>query len=611
MNSALKLSLSTWVAQTIITGFVAVVGVCTPITLIAQAAGLPFRVYWVAVTAAVVLAVGLVMWASRRFWPSVEERDVANLALLAVVSLAAMLLALITSRPDADDYYYVPNARYFLQNPDAPMDFAIHQLVTEGEPVISYAQQNALASDHLRAVAAWIFHVDYLVIYYAWSSAVAAALIPIAYYFLISRFTASPREALLGAVAALGLLLVLTDTHRTFGNFAIPRIYQGKAVLLAVGLPAFAALGLSFLMGSSHRLFFWAALVAASLAMLGMSGSAIPLLAVLTVGLAAGWLWANPAGLVRPNVLRQTALRLAAFGASLGFVAAYALFLRSRVTYPFGIGSPMAAGFPTDYLGHLLFFVNPDNPRTPVAVGVCLVLAALLLRGQTGRLLAGWAAAITMAFLNPLVAPFLMDKFTTPNVYFRLFYAYPFPLVGGLILVELARRVNWHPRQAVARGAAFALLAVCIAIYVADEARVDYLAFRIEKFPARPLEVARGLVAAAPPGLMLTPVPDPLELYGVVPMVDANYPQMLIRSDLWESWLADPYDRGLRYNAALFAGGLLKYRADFERLLSKYPIRSVVIVKSVADFASVPDMLAEHQLTRSAGVGRYVVFWKP
>jgi len=75
------------------------------------------------------------------------------------------------------------------------------------------------------------------------------------------------------------------EQHRSFGNFAFNRIFQAKAVLLAVGLPLFGALTIDFFQSPDKR--NWLYLFSASVATAGLSNSAAVLIPLLAVVLAA------------------------------------------------------------------------------------------------------------------------------------------------------------------------------------------------------------------------------------------------------------------------------------------------------------------------------------
>src|SRR5688500_20221396 len=99
----------------------------------------------------------------------------------------------------------------------------------------------------MRGAAARISGLSILTIYYLVTPAVIGALIPLAIYYLASRFTSQSIDAALGTAVAVTLLALLGEESRTFGNYFLGRPYQGKALLLSVEMAVFAAASIDFL----------------------------------------------------------------------------------------------------------------------------------------------------------------------------------------------------------------------------------------------------------------------------------------------------------------------------------------------------------------------------
>ena len=72
-----------------------------------------------------------------------------------------------------------------------------------------------------------------------------------------------------------------------------------------------------------------------------------------------------------------------------------------------------------------------------------LFLASFLVvvfRSKQNRFLVAWVFVTVALVLNPLVSPYVMRYLTTENIYWRLFYLLPFPLIVALGMLALFRK---------------------------------------------------------------------------------------------------------------------------------------------------------------------------
>ena len=184
-------SLSTVVVKGVLLTIMLILGIHAPLTLIAQLTGMTFNLY---TTISLLLILLCIVYATRVFleeYRSIQEHDYTNLILLVLLGLLGLVLALLIYRPNIDDYVYVPNAVYFLNNSDKPMDFLVHFFYhTPKEPfILSYSQATSTSYEYFQAVIAKILGVKYLDVYYILAPALMGFVIPLANYFLVSKFT--------------------------------------------------------------------------------------------------------------------------------------------------------------------------------------------------------------------------------------------------------------------------------------------------------------------------------------------------------------------------------------------------------------------------------------
>jgi hypothetical protein len=134
-------------------------------------------------------------------------------------------MTLISHRTDADDEYYVSVAVALLDQAEIPLkNIAIIH--------------SAYALDSYQAIIAWISAlcgVPLLQVYYL----VAPAFVAFVSVFIAYRlfFELSPHRAMLTACIFVFVLICWGDLHRSPGNFAYVRLFQGKAVFFLAIAP--------------------------------------------------------------------------------------------------------------------------------------------------------------------------------------------------------------------------------------------------------------------------------------------------------------------------------------------------------------------------------------
>jgi hypothetical protein len=269
--------------KTFLVTIMSVAAVLTVITHISQICGIPYYLYAIIGTCASIIVIFLVLWneiSKEVFAAAISQRPVV-LALL-TCCLLSVLLCLASHQPNMDDSYYIPNVVYYLAHPDKPMDFYIHFIDSGGEPFVSYHVGTSLPFEYAQGIVAYITRSHFLTVYYFLSPALFGGMIPLVWFYLISRFSFPSRAAVTGAFFICLSLILMGEQHRSFGNFAFNRIFQGKTVLLTVGLPLFCALTIDFFRSPSGRT--WLYLFVVSVAGVGFSASGsvlIPLLALV------------------------------------------------------------------------------------------------------------------------------------------------------------------------------------------------------------------------------------------------------------------------------------------------------------------------------------------
>ena len=540
---------------------------------------------------------------------------------MAAVILAAILLSLMSHRPDSDDYFYLSNAVYAREHPGAALGFDIHFIYPgQGQPLFHTLLLNTSgAYEYTAALVSYGFHLKLLTVYYNLFVAMNASLLATATFYLLTRFSKlDTMAAAVGTAAALGGLTLLAATHRSPGSFAFTRIFQGKTVLLTVWTPLFAAVSIDFFRASAKEVWSCGWLLGAlAVSGLGLSSTSmvfLPALATVMVlaALASGW------------VHGQKLTRVFGYFVALSYLGFGIIYTYRYAVSNLGMASAANQGWPTTFAGHLSFWINPQRPATILILLTASVLAIVLLRGPDRRFLLVWFLAATLLYLNPVVAPFLIRHVTSPTLYWRMFYLYPVVPAFGLIAATCYARLEGTDLAAW-RKPAVAIVAVALLVAnlvpgapSAFQAADERLGWPVGyKLPPQLGACAQELIALVPAGPMLAPP----EIAGPVVISSSRYPQYRVR-DALPFWFGERGQAGeaVRRIAAsdYAADGNPAQQSAFEQLVGSTQegsaLRSVVLCSQALQAPGTVDALVaagfceRRQLLHKHG--QYWVFWR-
>ncbi len=560
----------------------------TVVTHIAQIGGMSFYLYCIVGTCVAVVAPVLILRGevSRDVFLTVRKAPSPALWLL-LCAVGGAALTLVSYRPCHDDADYVPNVIYSLEHPDEPMDYYIHYLDSGGEPFVSHHLSTSLPFERAQGIVAYFGHIHFLTVYYFFAPALFGFMIPLVWFYLISRFSFPPSAAVTGALFICLSLVLLGEQHRSFGNFAFNRIFEGKTVLLAVGVPLFAALTIDFFkMPSARR---WLYLFIMAVAAVGLSNSASVLIPVLAVVLTVAC-WFSYVRNGKSRVLLGFC-----YLSTLVYPALYAGSILLLSLNQVSKDSIINRRFPTTFLGHFKYVFGP----VALAFFIIATIGAIILvrRRERGFLII-WILLVTACCLNPLVAPFFIKYITGPNIYWRLFYLLPFPLVVGLAAAGFTQRLEalgskW--RNAIIRIVVILFLLAHLPVsspsifrrrpLSSTRTRLRRTTLRKPRYKAAGLSRAEEVLSLSPPpGTMLSM----FTVGRMLPMLTSKYPQICIRHHAILVWMPQ---RGThaeakhRIGARNFLGGKTK-KENLDSLIwviRKHPqIRTIVASRKSA-----------------------------
>lgn len=591
---------SVLITSSVFYGMAALMAALTVLTHLAQMVNLSFQLYATIALGISLITVAVWLLFFKHWTAQISKYDTKALLVLVGLGVIGSLISLIVNRPDDDDFYYVPNAIFYLQNPKAVMGFNIHYLFSSHEPFASFFWATANAYEYMQALVAFGFRLRYLDVYYFLMPALAGFLIPMALYLAIVHFSDDTFSAVIGTLVTIGIILLLGETHRTFGNFSFVRIFQGKAILLSLGIPLFVAFSMNYFAMPTYKTGLGLLFLATGL--VGLSSSAIFILPALACVLVLAYVISRQ---------RYPFARLVGYFACLGYVVAMALYVSLFWKLGLDNTSPANQGWPTTFFGHVHFFVNPKAPLTPLALIGSTLLSTFILSGRRRQFLLSWVLASVVLFLNPLSATFLIPYVTSANAYWRMFYIYPFPIMIGIISATLFTHLSHRwPAQRLAVVLATSVLLVGF-LFLSPTA-VFYqqaLGWPTYKLPLHKLNQATTITQVAPAGVMLAPEP----IAGIVAMLDARFPQIRVRMDAERTWLPSLEEADVRIAASAYLDGKGDDFSALQTVLKLYgnTIRSIVVNKQVVDKnPEIIDFLHAHQFTNQRTTDEYTIFWE-
>ncbi len=365
---------------------------------------------------------------------------------LVALCLLSALLNLVAQRPDADDAWLLNLAAAAADLPDAPLlsRDSLHGLpgAPSGVPA-GLPTYRLHAIELLAAALAWLTPLRAIDAAHLLLAPLAAALVPLAQARLLRLLI--PQRWVWGVVFAWLFLVGVGDTHLAYGNFALVRMHQGKALLASVALPLVASYALEF--ARDPRSGRWLRLAAAEVAALGASASALWMApAVAGLGLACGL----P---LTVRGLRIGAVGLAASAYPLAAGLAVAEGARAALA-EYGLRHATA-----DLAGHALGAVLGNGPAASAALLAALAAGCLARGGLERRFALIFPLGFLLVFWNPWTAAWLAEQLTGVPTYWRVFWVLPLPALVGMALSAPLRLPSRR------LGAALALLLAGVALF--------------------------------------------------------------------------------------------------------------------------------------------------
>lgn len=381
---------------------------------------IPFLLIWLPMLALSLRGWGRKIQASKRTQFR-QEGEPWFLPCVFILALSAGIFTLVVSRPDADDFSFFHRALLQLSHLDMPFFLTDTAHNVPDLPALSLSHLMT-SYEPLVAMASAAIGIDPLNAYQNLSAFIVGAMLSIVYVLLYRLFRLDNLAALGATACALVFLILDGNLHRSFGNFALIRCWQGKSILITLLVPATYLLVWRFLISPSWQRFSLVLMV--NICAVGLSGSGMFLLPALVFAISIAYLFSHR---FSPGRLKRVLiLNCASF-----YPAAIAIGFLSGILHQPIDTSIWIQEWPAGWLQNLSLVIG-DSPTLIRNLLILLALPLISLRGPLGRHIALVTIVLCLMFANPLLGPVWM-KVLHPGAYWRIAYLFPLPWCSGLI----------------------------------------------------------------------------------------------------------------------------------------------------------------------------------
>lgn len=551
---------------------------------------------WSAFWAGSVVMLALAAY-SIRDCTELEDGDLSSLSRagkvwIVVLCIAAALLTLAVSRSDLDDAYYVAVAAFTASHPHAPLLGTDPMFGEHGWPLL-FPSYRFSAYEPLAGAIAYALNLPAMDVMYR-ALPPFSAIAMVGAIFFCTRETV-PRHWISAGTLVLALMLLLGEEHRSAANFGFVRAFQGKALFLWIMVPTI--FGLSFRYASRRgKPFDLFLLVCAQVASIGLSNYAI---------LGAPLAGAVAATSAAPPFSRTTARRWLALGATTLVALPYLAFVALR-------------SHDASALRHLMLesptavWSGVFGPHQQYLTAFLLLLAPFL--ANTGVL--RWRLAVPplilfAILLNPLLAPWIARYITTPEVYWRVTWAFPTLIYLGIAIALILDQVRRSPR--LASHASVTATAVGLLVTVALPGNTLRASNQVEwRFASRKLEpadarVADTLLRVAGKGKILAN--DPIS--GILAMHENHPPLVNVRTaylTAMSPYMARDEFEDRSQLAQFAAGGQLAAPTTFMSELNRLDVGTLAIQTNALSYGKARTTLSVAGFHLATWSGTYAIW---
>ncbi|MEG4348073.1 DUF6077 domain-containing protein [Microcoleus sp. A003_D6] len=525
------------------------------------------------------------------FSSKIKENKFSS-AFVAFISLGAIILAYSVSRSDLDDSFYLAVASYTSSNPSTAL-ISIDPMLGESNYPLIFPSYRFSSFELLSGAVAHLFSVPAMDAYYIyllpfWVIAAVAANFLLAKEFI-------PKHWLLAGTLALLLTLLLGEMHRSPANFSFVRIFQGKAVFLSVIVPTIFYLTHRFFSerGTSTDLLLIACCQVSSIGLTNFG---------MLMGPIAGF-----AAIVSnfPLAIRSNYKKIYYAAPSLLIPFPYLMDVAMESN-----GSPIL-NFESESASHVWVSVFGINQQ--YLLGFLILAGPVLAKDVVLR----WRLAVPaliffLIHINPFFSDFISKNITTPPVYWRITWSFPFVAFAAvslcIIFSELLDKKLRSINIFVISVAVVLLIAYSIPFNTLRQKNIgEFDGFATWKIPSKHLLVSTRAMAFDNGGGRLL-APD--DIAGVISRFE-NHPKLISSRGLYLD-LMRPFIREDDYTRRKILHNFVTGSGEMRGEDVKAAIRtldvSIIVLNFERENPSVLRILESQEFERRELVNNYTIW---
>ena len=366
------------------------------------------------------------LWKKANATPGYGYRFHPSQILLFIMGAACAITVLFIRRPNQDDVVYFHRALTQLSSLNEPI--FLRQTSVDMDAAAFSPVHLATSHEMLMALLAHYLRIDPLYFYQVVGHVFTAFSIPFVLYWCVRRFGLNRWPAAIGALLGMTFLLVDSAGPASFGNAVFGRMWQGKAIVWMLFLPAALSLTYRFLCGGNRSDLVWLVLLA--IAAVGLSSTALYLVPAVIGCTCLSFLGVeilDPRG--RDHFRRQFR-RCLLLAVPLAYPVTILALLKFNVIpkpidlrgfgpkyVPWREGMDYVVGGPAEHMRNIVLMV---------------AISLLIVGSKRGLFLFLYICGVWLFCLNPLLAHRWMENILALT-YFRLVYLLPLPLLCAML----------------------------------------------------------------------------------------------------------------------------------------------------------------------------------
>ncbi len=516
--------------------------------------------------------------------------------------LIAAVITMIAHRSDADDAFFLSIPVALLDAPNIPMlgqdtmhGFADMPLILPIYKLHSLEVFWALAAKLTGLSPIFIAHVVFPPVF--------AVLFVLAQACLLRLLV--PKYWLRALVTVLILLVLLGDVHRSYGNFSLVRLYQGKAILVTLMVPLIFRYAWNF--GSKGKVTDWLLLCASQIAALGITSSAL-FVAPFSVILALGGTW--------QATFKSTKRIILGLFSSI-YLIAVGLLLRQSMMSQVSL-NPTSSG-----LVSTTSEVSIAEGALHQVLGTQPIFYLLML-----AFLCAWTVSIPkvriyllviplgffLVLINPWRVGFITKYLTSSETYWRIFWAVPIPTMFAILFVGVLQPIIKLIIPKLQRqGFLIALSLTIVTLLPINTLRQDngtIVKFPTIKVPSVEYAIAREANRITPPQTIILAA-EAISTW--IPLISNHAPVVSVRN-MYMSLLQNDFgltEVSRRIDAVRYISGIRishRIKARFLNLIDKWCIGTVVTAPNLEWQQELEIVLKNRNFKQHTEIGGYQIW---